>query len=372
MKKLTVLLTLGIIVTISMISFKPSSPLTVPNAPSGYSGAPMLNRTCRNCHNDLPLNNTGGSITVSGLPTGSYTAGQTYDFSVTLSNATPAAIWSFSLKAVVSGTTGTALGTFSTTNANVHMASSEIKTNNAVSAAGTSYTYTGLKWTAPTTGSSPVSFYYAGIAGDGDGSEPGDYVYSGSILNIVMPVTLGEFIANLRNNDVVLTWNTHTEINVKQFDVERSVNGFDFEKIGSIAAEGNSGLTRNYQYTDAGTVRNNRIIYYRLNVIDIDGKSQYSKVISITNAVDTYIERLYPTVLNSNSQLYVDMVSKESQLCQFEIYNLAGQKIMQTVAGLKKGMNKVELKGFGGFAGSIYYVKVKAGSFNETRKVLLQ
>ncbi|MFZ1528168.1 MAG: choice-of-anchor V domain-containing protein [Ferruginibacter sp.] len=372
MKKLTVLFTLGIITTISMISFKPSSPLTLPNAPSGYSGAPTLNRTCRNCHNDFALNNAGGSVSVTGLPTGSYVAGQTYNFSVTISHASPAAIWSFALKAVVSGTSGTALGTFSTTNANVHIASSEIKTSNAVSSSGTSYTYTGLKWTAPTTGSSPVSFYFTGIAGDGDGAETGDYVYSGSILNIVMPVTLGEFNASLHNNDVVLTWNTYTELNVKQFEVERSINGFDFEKISSIPAAGNSDLTRNYQYTDVGTARNNGVTYYRLKVVDIDGGSQYSKVTSITNAVETYIEKIYPTILNSNSSVYLDMVSKESQQCQVDIYNVAGQKISQTVTGLKKGMNKIALNRFAGFAGGIYYFKIKAGDFRETRKILLQ
>jgi hypothetical protein len=45
--------------------------------PQTYTGA--LGYTCNACHSSFPLNSPGGSVTVSGLPTGTYAAGTVYN-----------------------------------------------------------------------------------------------------------------------------------------------------------------------------------------------------------------------------------------------------------------------------------------------------
>lgn len=372
MKKLLVLFIVGVIVFIFLGSFTSSSPLTLPNAPAGYSGAPIQNRTCRNCHSDFALNTPGGNVIATGLPVGSYIAGKTYDFSITITNAAPAAIWSFALKAVLSGTSGTALGTFSTTNPNVHIASSEIKTSNAVVSSGSSYTYTGLKWIAPGTGASAVSFYMTGIAGNDDGAESGDYVYSNSILNIVMPVVLGDFTVCWQENQALLKWNSLTEVNAGYYTVERSYNGIDFEKAGTVDAAGNSAIGRNYSYTDKTILPSAGKLYYRLLIVDKDGKGQYSKVIVLSNTVDTYLDKIYPSVLLTGGMLHIDVVSKTGQVCNIEIFNSGGQKIRNGSWMLKKGINNIEMKSFNGFATGIYYFKIATENFSRTVPVIFQ
>jgi hypothetical protein len=94
-----------------------------------------------------------------------------------------------------------------------------------------------------------------------------------------LPVTLLNFTIKKINNWVQLNWSTAQEINSSSFDVERSKNGIQFEKIGSVQAAGNSNLLKNYIYLDKlpGKYQNS----YRIKQIDIDNKFVYSPTRSI-------------------------------------------------------------------------------------------
>ena len=94
----------------------------------------------------------------------------------------------------------------------------------------------------------------------------------------ILPLTLISFNANINsNNKVALNWSTENELNVSHFEIERAADATTFAKIGSVAAA-NTPNTNQYAYTD--TLVNGRA-YYRLKMVDIDGKFEYSKIISV-------------------------------------------------------------------------------------------
>ena len=74
------------------------------------------------------------------------------------------------------------------------------------------------------------------------------------------------------------------EINSKRFEIERSYDGQNFTKIGTVAAAGNSSFIKDYQFTDKMIAQDNN--YYRLKQIDIDDKFEYSKTVLIRYALD--------------------------------------------------------------------------------------
>lgn len=354
MKKILVLcVMIGSIICFN--SFKVSAPLTNPTPPSGYTGAPTQNRTCRNCHGDFALNSAGGSVIATGLPVGNYIPGQTYNFSITIKNATVQPTWGFAIKAVVAGTSGTALGTFSTTNPNAIVSSNELKHNNSVGFTGTSYTYDNLKWTAPAAGSPAVSFYMTGVAGDWDGSENGDYVYSSSILNIVLPVVLGDFTGKINGNNVEINWNTYTELNTKNFEIERSFDGTNFEMINSINSA-NSTTPKNYSYIDVYP-KNKQVLYYRLKIVDFDGKFSYSKVIVLKPLTKTYVSSIY----SNDGFVNVTMYSSLSQDAIISIYSNDGKKLIEQRQKLFNGENKFSIKNTQNTG--IYLIKIICGNF---------
>jgi hypothetical protein len=95
-------------------------------------------------------------------------------------------------------------------------------------------------------------------------------------------VKLTDFTVTPETNDALLQWSTQQEINSKSFTVQRSYDGKNFEDIGSVDAAGTTNLVSKYFFTDIGIMNSGKqIVYYRLNLIDKDGKSEFTNVIQL-------------------------------------------------------------------------------------------
>ena len=93
-----------------------------------------------------------------------------------------------------------------------------------------------------------------------------------------LPVELADFTATAQGRTVQLAWQTATERNSAAFDVERSLNGTSFARIGTVAAAGSSSSARRYELLDAQLPSGAATLYYRLKQVDTDGTSSYSPV----------------------------------------------------------------------------------------------
>jgi hypothetical protein len=99
-----------------------------------------------------------------------------------------------------------------------------------------------------------------------------------SLSNFALPVTLTDFKGTLLNKQTHLTWSTSSEQNSKNFEVEKSTDGVNYYKIGTVAAAGNSSSRRDYSSKDNQV---NAINYYRLKMNDIDDRFKHSQVVVI-------------------------------------------------------------------------------------------
>lgn len=96
-----------------------------------------------------------------------------------------------------------------------------------------------------------------------------------------LPVELVDFTAEAKGPGVQLTWRTASERNSARFEVERSLNGVRFERIGTVAAAGSSSTARRYAFEDALALwpsAAQALLYYRLHQVDTDGTASYSSV----------------------------------------------------------------------------------------------
>ncbi len=91
----------------------------------------------------------------------------------------------------------------------------------------------------------------------------------------LVPLNLLSFDAYKIDKTVQLKWKTENEINTSHFEIERSSNGVDFEKIGKVNSFNSAG-TNNYSYQDIKPLRG--MNFYRLKQIDIDGRFTYSNI----------------------------------------------------------------------------------------------
>jgi hypothetical protein len=96
--------------------------------------------------------------------------------------------------------------------------------------------------------------------------------------NIPLPVNFKSFSAARDHATVNLRWETATEQNNQGFAIERNVRG-TWEQVAFIpsqAANGNSGSSLTYQYSDPNDIRG--ISQYRIRQVDLDAKSRFSDI----------------------------------------------------------------------------------------------
>jgi uncharacterized repeat protein (TIGR02543 family) len=135
----------------------------------------------------------------------------------------------------------------------------------------------GTRWAKQTgtSSSTATSFTYTGYTGSFSPFAIGDDVQA-------LPVTLLYFNCHANENKGnLLRWATATELNSKQFEVERSTDGKIYQTIGTISAAGNSLTTRTYEFIDKSTLGN--MAAYRLKMIDEDGSFKYSDPCVVLN-----------------------------------------------------------------------------------------
>jgi hypothetical protein len=105
-------------------------------------------------------------------------------------------------------------------------------------------------------------------------------VSSMTVINgcLIAPITLSKFDYLLKNSTVALQWQTENELNGSHFEIERSTDGVNFERIGKVIATGTSTTTKQYKFVDDNP---KYINHYRLKLVDLDATSTYSKILFV-------------------------------------------------------------------------------------------
>lgn len=146
----------------------------------------------------------------------------------------------------------------------------------------------------------------------------------GIVTSGSLPVLLTGFTAKDINSQVLLQWSTAQEVNSLRFEAERSTDGINYTKIGSVNAAGNSSAPKDYSFTDNTAVSG--IYYYRLRQVDINERFVYSKVTSVIMR-NTGRFRLLENPVRNVLQL---SVRPESSLpLTLSIFDMEGKQVMQ-------------------------------------------
>jgi hypothetical protein len=128
--------------------------------------------------------------------------------------------------------------------------------------------------------------------------------FGAGIPDVALPLRLLTFDGQLLQKHAALQWTTAFESNTKRFGVERSYDGISFTNIGYIDAAGNSSSLHQYAFTDKTLAKPKN--YYRLNEMDVDGRSSYSKTVMISNTGSEASFTVSPTPFTTGLDLVFD------------------------------------------------------------------
>lgn len=189
--------------------------------------------------------------------------------------------------------------------------------------------------------------------------------------NAILPLTLLSFSGAYQNNQGLLSWATENEENTDRFEIERSIDGKTFSKVGFSAAQGtNSGKT-NYQFADDLSGVSANAVYYRLKCIDRDGKFTYSKIVGLYKDAKSGVQiSVVPNpVVNTNATLRINTTTKGT--ADLRIIDFGGRVLRTQKLNLYEGSNSVSLTGMEKLTPGVYSAQVyKDGEMMTTRFVV--
>ena len=276
------------------------------------AGAPNEG-TCSNCHSGA----SNGSVTLANVPA-QFLAGQTYPLTLTIQHPTARA-GGFQIVAT-NGSNNAMIGTFTAASGSQLTSENRLTHNSPkpFSGGNTSWTF---NWTAPSDNiSTNVVFYYVGNATNRDGGTSGDAVLTNS-SRATIPVELLYFRAEKEaENNIRLLWSTASERNNATFIVQKSGYEQKFDSIGTVKGNGTSAEISQYEFTDNTPLAVISTVYYRLRQVDFDGKTTYSKTISV-DFKQQIAMKIYPTLAKKGEFIHLEAVGNAT----IDILDISGR-----------------------------------------------
>ncbi len=160
-----------------------------------------------------------------------------------------------------------------------------------------------------------------------------------------LPVELVEFTAQaVKNADARLAWRTASEKNSDHFDVERSLDGAAFVKIGQVQGQGTTAAATAYALTDAGIGPKARgPVYYRLKQVDRDGTFAYSPVRTVLfDKTQTAVAfSIYPNPNPAGASAMLDLTALPAGQYRLSLLDAVGRQVgeFEAAGGLTRGLD---------------------------------
>jgi Secretion system C-terminal sorting domain len=158
----------------------------------------------------------------------------------------------------------------------------------------------------------------------------------------VLTVDLNDFKINKKSTENLLSWRTTKNKNIDKFVVEKSSNGINFIQIGNVKPDINE--LNEYSFADNTPLSIN---YYRLMILEKDGRTSYSKVLTASSNGSSKNLKVYPNPIGSDGYLYLETVN---DIQNVSIINTLGQVVLTSntskinISQLTKGFYNVIVK----------------------------
>ena len=188
------------------------------------------------------------------------------------------------------------------------------------------------------------------------------------ITNIIapapMPMKLTSFNGRLETEtNVDLSWTSVIELDSYQYQIERSVDGKNYVKVGTIKAAGASNETIKYSFKDP--LPGSGAFYYRLKQVDIDGKFEYSKSVYVNSKKGSgTVTNVFPNPFKNDIQLVGITSSDLNKPGAVQLFTLAGQRINFRIVGA----NAISIAD--NAPKGIYFLKIKTETTTQQFKLI--
>lgn len=163
----------------------------------------------------------------------------------------------------------------------------------------------------------------------------------------------------------VVSWKVENELQTNNYDVEFSLDGLDFTKVGSVFAKNSN--TANYSYNHDIAKFNKSTYYYRIKQVDKNGKIFYTSIVILKVANKNEI-----TINNNPFYQTIGLTAtvQQREKIQLSLISVDGKVITQQAHELATGSNSISIQNLGNLPKGMYILRIQSAT-NEVQSFKL-
>jgi photosystem II stability/assembly factor-like uncharacterized protein len=183
-----------------------------------------------------------------------------------------------------------------------------------------------------------------------------------------VPVELISFEAKVETDKIILEWITASELNNYGFEIQKSHDNNNWQKIGFVNGSGSTTEYNSYSFTDNSTL--NEKNYYRLKQIDFNGTYKFSHIITVNIPINNFdLRQNYPNPFNPTTTIKYNLPKSGS--VELIVYDILGRKV-KTLVNENQQAGRYEINfNASGLATGVYIYQLRSQDFVSTKKMIL-
>ncbi len=184
--------------------------------------------------------------------------------------------------------------------------------------------------------------------------------------SFTLPVLMKNYSARLENSKVIVEWTTVNESKTDRFILERAGSNLDFQPITAIAAAGFSSTEKKYLLVDEQP--NAGINFYRLSVLNVDGRKEYFDIKKLNNPTTWSGVVNIPNPVKGLLGIYLKL--DRSERIRIQVLDLNGRLMKEVLNNFNSGVseNRIDVSSF---AHGTYLVRITGESISINKKIII-
>ncbi|MEO7483040.1 MAG: hypothetical protein ABIT81_04725 [Ferruginibacter sp.] len=143
-----------------------------------------------------------------------------------------------------------------------------------------------------------------------------------------LPVSFTSIAANRNNNGSIgVQWKTENEVNIQEYQLERSTDSRSFNSISVLAPKANNGSNAVYTYADNNPLSADN--FYRVKAISSNGQVQFSSIVKVAILKSPASISIYPNLV-TDKKMNIQFMQQPVGNYSLQLSNLQGQVIFQS------------------------------------------
>ena len=179
-----------------------------------------------------------------------------------------------------------------------------------------------------------------------------------NVIDCNNPPPLATYILSFsgtnENGHARLFWSTNHEDEAIHFEIEKSKDGNSFSRIGTVTGYQSTDPVNYYNFVDSSLLLKN---FYRVSLVNNDGKKKYSRVIQLKNSIDEFSVTNLTNYFES-AVLFDVSTTKDSKI-DVSILNASGNLIKQQSFTVYNGANNIVVQNLNSLTPGLYILQVR-------------